>query len=125
MHFSPLTFTLPLLLATNTLACLQMTASLYTGLGGTISLTLVDDGVQVCDGVVNGCAGNIKCIGGYQARVDGCHTAMDKGPKVWYKNGHGEWNFDGMTSDCINENCCGGVIPCVCWVCQYHRDAFC
>ncbi|KAK6330113.1 hypothetical protein TWF718_003541 [Orbilia javanica] len=122
-----------LLLSTFTLlstahGCVKMTATISSGLSNTASLVIVDDGVKVCDGRINGCAGVISCSTSPRwnwAYIDMCKNSFDKGPRVQYQNDHGKWEWNGMSGSCNVMNCCGGNIPCTCRSCQYSLSAFC
>ncbi|KAK6527795.1 hypothetical protein TWF694_004775 [Orbilia ellipsospora] len=123
---------LPLLLALftpQTLACLHLSATVHSGLGSTASLTIVDNGVTVCDGRLSGCAGVISCSTSPTwnwAYLDMCHNSFNKGPRVQYQNDHGKWEWDGIPGgDCDVWNCCGGDAPCGCQLCTYDMSEWC
>ncbi|KAF3317561.1 hypothetical protein TWF173_010329 [Orbilia oligospora] len=104
-----------LLLSTLTLlstahGCVKMTATISSGLSNTASLVIVDDGVKVCDGRINGCAGVISCSTSprwHWAYIDMCKNSFDKGPRVQYQNDHGKWEWNGMSASALSVKCGG------------------
>ncbi|KAK6500093.1 hypothetical protein TWF481_010450 [Arthrobotrys musiformis] len=82
MHFPTLLSTFALLSTAH--GCVKMTATISSGLSNTASLVIVDDGVKVCDGRINGCAGVISCSTSPRwnwAYIDMCKNSFDKGPR--------------------------------------------
>lgn len=128
MQFSTLLGTTLAVLASTSLACVQMTATVNVQFSVNASLRIVDDGVEVCKGSLRDkCAGVIQCSTSprwHWAYLDACGSS-DKGPRVEYETDHGKWVWDGMSGSCNNWNCCGGNIPCNCKDCSYSLRAFC
>ncbi|RPB20309.1 hypothetical protein L211DRAFT_841828 [Terfezia boudieri ATCC MYA-4762] len=128
MQFSTFFATTLTLFTAGSFACVKITASVSSGLSTTVEVTINDNGVQTCKGLVKGCAGVIPCNTSqrwYWAYADTCHNSLNMGPTIQYQTDHGKWEWKGMSGNCDSWNCCGGNIPCVCRNCWYTRQEFC